>query len=31
MDAPLYTRPEHVGDALFLATTSRMYLIRAKP
>jgi outer membrane protein assembly factor BamB len=31
MDAPLYTRPEHVGDALFLATTRRMYLIRAKP
>jgi outer membrane protein assembly factor BamB len=31
MDAPLYTRPAVIGDALFLATASRLYLIAAKP
>jgi outer membrane protein assembly factor BamB len=31
MDAPLYTRPALVGDALYLATASRLYLIKAKP
>jgi outer membrane protein assembly factor BamB len=31
MNAPLYSRPEPVGDALFLATASRLYLIAAKP
>jgi outer membrane protein assembly factor BamB/HEAT repeat protein len=30
MDAALYSRPEHVGDALLVATTNRLYLIRAK-
>jgi hypothetical protein len=29
MDAPLYSRPALVGDALYLATASRLYLIRA--
>jgi HEAT repeat protein/outer membrane protein assembly factor BamB len=31
MDAPLYSRPAVVGDALFLATARRLYLIAAKP
>lgn len=31
MDAPLYTRPAVVGDALYLATARRLYLIAAKP
>ena len=31
MDAPLYSRPEPIGDALVLATTSRLYLIAVKP
>jgi outer membrane protein assembly factor BamB len=31
MDAPLYTRPAAIGDALYLATASRLYLIAAKP
>lgn len=31
MDAPLYTRPAVIGDALYLATASRLYLIAAKP
>jgi outer membrane protein assembly factor BamB/HEAT repeat protein len=31
MDAPLYTRPTVVGDALYLATAHRLYLIAAKP
>jgi HEAT repeat protein/outer membrane protein assembly factor BamB len=31
MDAPLYTRPAVSGDALYLATASRLYLIAAKP
>lgn len=31
MDAPLYSRPAVVGDALYLATASRLYLIAAKP
>jgi outer membrane protein assembly factor BamB len=30
MDAALYTRPEQVGDALFLATSNRLYFIAAK-
>jgi outer membrane protein assembly factor BamB len=30
MDAPLYSRPAVVGDALYLATSSRLYLIAAK-
>jgi outer membrane protein assembly factor BamB/HEAT repeat protein len=30
MDAPLYSRPAVVGDALYLATASRLYLIAAK-
>jgi HEAT repeat protein/outer membrane protein assembly factor BamB len=30
MDAPLYSRPALVGDALFLATAHRLYLIAAK-
>ena len=29
MDAPLYTPPAPVGDALYLATASRLYLIAA--
>jgi hypothetical protein len=29
MDAPLYSRPALIGDAL--ATTQRLYLIAAKP
>ncbi len=31
MDAPLYSRPALSGDALYLATTNRLYLIAAKP
>ena len=31
MDGPLFTRPALVGDALYLATTKRLYLIAAKP
>ena len=31
MDAPLYSRPALIGDALFLATAQRLYLIAAKP
>ena len=31
MDAPLYSRPALVGDALYLATAQRLYLIAAKP
>jgi len=30
MDAPLYTRPALDGDALYLATANRLYLIAAK-
>jgi outer membrane protein assembly factor BamB/HEAT repeat protein len=31
MDAPLYSRPAVIGDALYLATARRLYLITAKP
>jgi outer membrane protein assembly factor BamB len=31
MDAPLYSLPAVAGDALFLATANRLYLIAAKP
>jgi outer membrane protein assembly factor BamB len=31
MDAPLYSRPAQIGDALYLATADRLYLIAAKP
>jgi HEAT repeat protein/outer membrane protein assembly factor BamB len=31
MDAPLYSRPALVGDALYLASANRLYLIAAKP
>ena len=31
MDAPLYSRPALVEDALYLATARRLYLIAAKP
>ena len=31
MDAPLYTRPALIGDALYLATANRLYLIAARP
>ena len=31
MDAPLYSRPAVIGDALYLATASRLYLIAVKP
>jgi outer membrane protein assembly factor BamB/HEAT repeat protein len=31
MNAPLYSRPAVVGDALYLATANRLYLIAAKP
>jgi HEAT repeat protein/outer membrane protein assembly factor BamB len=31
MGAPLYSRPALVGDALYLATAHRLYLIAAKP
>ncbi len=30
MGAPLYSRPAVVGDALYLATTGRLYLIKAR-
>jgi outer membrane protein assembly factor BamB/HEAT repeat protein len=31
MDAPLYSPPALIGDALYLATANRLYLIAAKP
>lgn len=31
MDAPLYSRPAVIGDALYVATARRLYLIAAKP
>ena len=31
MDAPIYSPPALVGDALYLATAKRLYLIAAKP
>lgn len=31
MDAPLYSRPATAGDALYLSTARRLYLIAAKP
>ena len=31
MDAPIYSSPALVGDALYLATAKRLYLIAAKP
>ena len=31
MDAPLYSPPALIGDALYLATTNRLYLIAIKP
>jgi outer membrane protein assembly factor BamB len=31
MDAPLYSPPALLGDALYLATANRLYLIAAKP
>ena len=31
MDAPLYSRPMQIGDALYLATANRLYLIAVKP
>lgn len=31
MDAPLYARPAVAGDALYLATARRLYLIASKP
>ena len=31
MDAPLYSRPAVNGDALYLATANRLYLIATKP
>jgi HEAT repeat protein/outer membrane protein assembly factor BamB len=31
MDAPLYSPPASIGDALYLATANRLYLIAAKP
>jgi hypothetical protein len=31
MDAPLYSLPAVVGDALYLATANRLYLIAAQP
>lgn len=31
MDAPLYSRPAVIGDALYLATANRLYLIAVKP
>jgi outer membrane protein assembly factor BamB len=31
MDAPLYSRPAAVGDALYVATATRLYRIAAKP
>ena len=31
MDAPIYSPPALIGDALYLATAERLYLIAAKP
>jgi outer membrane protein assembly factor BamB len=31
MEAPLYSRPALVGDALYLATANRLYRIEARP
>jgi PQQ-like domain len=31
MDAPLYSRPAVIGDAIYLATGNRLYLIAATP
>jgi HEAT repeat protein/outer membrane protein assembly factor BamB len=31
MDEPLYSRPAQIGDALYLATAQRLYLIATKP
>src|SRR6201988_2065211 len=31
MDAPLYSRPALVGDALYIATANRLYFIATKP
>jgi hypothetical protein len=31
MDAPLYSPPAPLGDALYLATASRLFLIAAQP
>jgi hypothetical protein len=31
MDASLYSPPAPMGDALYLATANRLYLIAAKP
>jgi len=31
MDAPLYSRPAFIGDALYIATANRLYFIAAKP
>jgi outer membrane protein assembly factor BamB/HEAT repeat protein len=31
MDAPLYSRPDAVGDSLYVATAARLYRIHAKP
>jgi outer membrane protein assembly factor BamB len=30
MDAPLYSRPALIGDALYVATANRLYLIAMK-
>jgi len=30
MDAPIYSPPAVIGDALYLATANRLYLIAAK-
>jgi sugar lactone lactonase YvrE len=31
MDAPLYARPTAAGDALYVTTANRLYVIAAKP
>ena len=31
MNAPLYARPAHVGDTLFVVTANRLYHIASKP
>jgi hypothetical protein len=31
MDAPIYSPPAVVGDAIYLATAIRLYLIATKP
>jgi outer membrane protein assembly factor BamB len=31
MDAPLYSRPAVIGDSLYLATASQLYMIATKP